>query len=562
MSDIEKESRAGSDTAPHHDVAYTIDARRRAALSEIDNAPFSLFHMRVVLVAGVGFFTDAYDIFAINIASTMLGYVYGRGSPLGKAGQKLNKQQDLGVKVAAPVGTLVGQLLFGWLADVVGRKRMYGIELMIIIIATFAQALSGGAHAVGIIGVLVVWRFLMGIGIGGDYPLSAVISSEFASTRIRGRMMTAVFASQGWGNFTAALVAFIITAAYKNAILNDPSVDQPNHVDYMWRILIGLGCVPGVVALYFRLTIPETPRFTMDIERNVLQAKADIENVLARGSSRVDPDAPIQRAIAPKASWADFRNHFGQWKNMKVLIGTSWSWFALDIAFYGLGLNSGIVLQAIGFGTPLGSGTTIVYENLKNICVGNLILSVGGLIPGYYASFLLIDRWGRKPIQLMGFILLTIIFIVMGFGYDKLTATAAAKNGFVVLYCFANFFQNFGPNTTTFVIPGEAFPTRYRSTAHGISAASGKLGAIVAQVGFAQLKDIGGTNAFVKHILEIFALFMLTGIFSTLLLPETKNRTLEELSNEDQEGFVKGISGTVEVKDGIIVPTSYSNARH
>lgn len=99
-----------------------------------------------------------------------------------------------------------------------------------------------------------------------------------------------------------------------------------------------------------------------------------------------------------------------------------------------------------------------------------------------------------------------------------------------------------GPNTTTFIIPGEAFPTRYRSTSHGISAASGKLGAIVAQVGFAQLKDIGGTNQFVKHILEIFALFMLTGIFSTLLLPETKGRTLEELSGEDQEGFVKGIA--------------------
>ena len=99
-----------------------------------------------------------------------------------------------------------------------------------------------------------------------------------------------------------------------------------------------------------------------------------------------------------------------------------------------------------------------------------------------------------------------------------------------------------GPNTTTFIIPGEAFPTRYRSTSHGISAASGKLGAIVAQVGFAQLKDIGGTNKFVPHILEIFALFMLTGIFSTLLLPETKGRTLEELSGEDQDDFVKGIA--------------------
>jgi MFS family permease len=77
-----------------------------------------------------------------------------------------------------------------------------GVELMIIIIGTFAQALSGDGHAVSIIGVLIVWRFITGIGIGGDYPLSAVISSEFASTRTRGRMMAAVFAAQGWGNFS------------------------------------------------------------------------------------------------------------------------------------------------------------------------------------------------------------------------------------------------------------------------------------------------------------------------------------------------------------------------
>jgi PHS family inorganic phosphate transporter-like MFS transporter len=93
----------------------------------------------------------------------------------------------------------------------------------------------------------------------------------------------------------------------------------------------------------------------------------------------------------------------------------------------------------------------------------------------------------------------------IGFGYARLTATPQAVKGFVVLYCLANFFQNFGPNTTTFIIPGELFPTRYRSTAHGISAASGKLGAIVAQVGFARLVNIGGTNMFVKHMYVKFS---------------------------------------------------------
>jgi PHS family inorganic phosphate transporter-like MFS transporter len=511
------------------------------ALAEVDNAKFSWFHAKVCIVAGVGFFTDAYDIFAINFASTMLGYVYGHAK-----GPALNAHQDLGIKVATPVGTLVGQLVFGWMADVVGRKRMYGIELMIIIIATFGQALSGNANAVKIIGVLVVWRFIMGVGIGGDYPLSAVISSEFASTKIRGRMMTAVFASQGWGNFTAALVAFIITVAYKDTIVGSPSTSNLHGLDAMWRLLIGLGCVPGVVALYFRLTIPETPRFTMDIERNVDQASTDIENVLKGKEKKLDEDAPVQRINVPKASWSDFVAHFGQLKNFKILFGTAYSWFALDIAFYGLGLNSGIILGAIGFGGPFSktSPTLAVFQTLRAIAIGNLILSAAGLIPGYWVAFLFIDSWGRKKIQLMGFIILTFLFVILGFGFDKLNANSNTKKGFVFLYCLANFFQNFGPNVTTFVIPGEIFPTRYRSTAHGISAATGKLGAIVAQVGFSQLKDIGGSNKFVKHILEIFAFFMLTGIFSTLLLPETKGQSLEELSNEDQDQFVKAKKNT------------------
>lgn len=97
--------------------------------------------------------------------------------------------------------------------------------------------------------------------------------------------------------------------------------------------MIGLGCVPGVIALYFRLTIPETPRFTMDIERNIAQATTDIDNVLTTGKSVPDEDAPVQRVKAPKATRADFRAYFSQWKNLKVLIGTAYSWFALDVSF-------------------------------------------------------------------------------------------------------------------------------------------------------------------------------------------------------------------------------------
>ncbi|KAG5335668.1 hypothetical protein C0989_000796 [Termitomyces sp. Mn162] len=528
-----------------------IDRRRRAALQEIDQAPFTYVFLTSIEVAiylrAPAGSMPSYDLFTITLASVMLGYVYGAGSPSNN-GRMLSSNQDLGIKVATPVGNLVGQLLFGWLADMLGRKRMYGIELMIIIIATFAQALAGDGHSISIIGVLIVWRFLLGIGIGGDYPLSAVITSEFASIRIRGRMISAVFAMQGWGYLTATLVALMIVTAYKTSILDDPSIDNPVHVDEIWRILIGLGCVPGCIALYFRLTIPETPRFTMDIERNIQQASDDIKNVIATGNSTIGSDRLSYRVYTRKASWSDFLAYFCQWKNGRTLLGTAWSWFVVDIAFYGLTFNQPMVLKTLHLNATSTMGTTgtqLVYVTLRHLCIGNLIFCAGGLLPGCYFTFLFIDSWGRKPIQLMGFTLLTILFIVVGFGFDKLSATEPAKKGFVVLYCFVNFFQNFGPNTTTFMVPGEVFPTRYRATAHGISAACGKLGAIIAQVGFTKLNVMMG----IKHILEIFAFFTFTGIFSTLLLPETKGFGLEELSNENQEGFIRGLVRTMQNRD-------------
>ncbi|KZV74355.1 phosphate transporter [Peniophora sp. CONT] len=529
-----------------------LDQCRRTALAEIDNAKFSWFHVKVICVAGVGFFTDAYDIFSISIVATMLGIVYNKNST------SLGVNQDLGVKIATPIGTVVGQLLFGWLADIVGRKRMYGIELIIIIFCTFAQALSAAGPGLSMTGVIIIWRFLLGVGIGGDYPLSSVISSEFASTRIRGRIMTVVFSSQGWGNLASAIVSAVVISAYKGRI-EDPALTVKS-IDQVWRFIVGLGCVPAVLALYFRLTIPETPRFTMDIDRNILQATEDIDAVLYNRNFYIDDQAVAVRADAPKASRRDFLAHFGQWRNGKVLFGTAYSWFALDvriccwilelvltvrqIAFYGLGLNTSTVLAAIGF-----SGSNHVqfsglywYDILRKTAVGNIVIAVGGLIPGYLATFLLIDSWGRKPIQLMGFTMLTMLFIIMGFGYSALQSSDSAKKAFVFLYCLTNFFSNFGPNTTVIIIPGELYPTRYRSTAHGISGASGKLGAVVAQVGFARLTSLKGndhSNHWLDHIFEIFAFFMFTGIFSTMLIPETKNKSLEFLSGEEQEGFVR-----------------------
>ena len=104
----------------------------------------------------------------------MLGIVYWQMSHNGM----MPSNSETAIKVATSSGTVIGQLVFGYMADWLGRKRMYGVELIIILAATLAQSLSASSNAISLVGVMVFWRVLMGIGIGGDYPLSAVITSE------------------------------------------------------------------------------------------------------------------------------------------------------------------------------------------------------------------------------------------------------------------------------------------------------------------------------------------------------------------------------------------------
>ncbi len=118
------------------------------------------------------------QLFAINLITGMLGIVYWQNATTSPG--NIPSTADTGLKVATSSGTVIGQLAFGLLADIVGRKRMYGLELIIIIFATLAQSLSSDSVSMGVVGLLIFWRVIMGIGIGGDYPLSAIITSEYA----------------------------------------------------------------------------------------------------------------------------------------------------------------------------------------------------------------------------------------------------------------------------------------------------------------------------------------------------------------------------------------------
>ena len=148
----------------------------------------------------------------------------------------------------------------------------------------------------------------------------------------------------------------------------------------------------------------------------------------------------------------------------------------------------------------------------------------------YYVTVFTVERLGRKTIQIIGFTMEIILFTIVAAAFHPLKERAEAA--FIVLFVLIQFFFQFGANATTFIIPAEVFPTRFRATAHGLSAACGKAGAILAAFAFNVLVDRGGKNAFLPQTLGIFAGVQFVGLIATIfLLPETKGKDLDYFEN-------------------------------
>ena len=376
----------------------------------------------------------------------------------------LPPSQDGWIKAASAYGNFTGQLLFGVLADILGRKKMYGVELIILCVGALGCAFT---PSIALLPVLGMWRFILGVGVGGDYPVSGVIASEFASTKNRGTMIALVFAMQGIGILLGAVVSTVALAAFKTSIESNVQ-----NLDYVWRILAGFGIVPALCAVYYRMTITETPRFTLEVQKDVDQASKDAQKFLTKdkGSQAlastsittaeisieltvIPSDAPAPAAhinttvtenngtttsvLKNKGFVQEFVAHFGQWSNLKVLIGTSLCWFLLDVGYYGTNLNTSIVLSAIGY-----SNKSTPFTDVWTNTVGTLIIALCGNVPGYFFTAYFVDKWGRKPIQLMGFGMLTLSFIVMAGAYTPLITNW--RSLFVAIYSVAQFFFNFG----------------------------------------------------------------------------------------------------------------------
>ncbi|XP_048139694.1 low affinity inorganic phosphate transporter 8-like [Rhodamnia argentea] len=516
----------------------------KVVFSELDNAKTQLYHFKAIVIAGMGFFTDAYDLFCITAVTKLLGRLYYYDPSTGEPGA-LPKNVSNAIQGVALCGTLAGQLFFGWLGDKLGRKKVYGITLVTMVGCALASGLSFGSTAHSVIGSLCFFRFWLGFGIGGDYPLSAVIMSEYANQKTRGGFIAAVFAMQGVGILFAGAVAMLVSKIFLAAFPADPFEVDPVYStqpqgEFVWRIVLMFGAVPAALTYYWRMKMPETARYTALVQGDHKKAASDMAKVLEKdlGIDESRYNANTNVPVNPQPSYGLLSNEFLRRHGLHLL-GTMTTWFLLDIAFYSLQLAQKDIYSVSGIlHRP---GTMNAIEEVFELSKAMFIIALVATVPGYWFTVFLIDKIGRFPIQLIGFLAMSVFMAVLGIRYKHFRGVYCPKGSpkeyceghsmtFIAFYGLTLFFANFGPNSTTFIIPAELFPARFRSTCHGISAAAGKAGAII---GAFWIQTYTQSDSGTKKAIIALSVVNLLGFLFTFLVPETKGRSLEEISGED-----------------------------
>jgi MFS transporter, PHS family, inorganic phosphate transporter len=446
--------------------------RSKDLIAALDEASLSRFHLRAVLVSGMGFFTDAYDLFVIGIASTLITKDWNLGS-----GQVALLNSTM------LFAAFLGAMVLGRFADLGGRKRVYWLVAVIMVVAALGSALSPSYW------VLIGFRFLLGFGVGGDYPVSAVLMSEFANRKDRGKLVGMVFGTQALGLIVGPLVAL--------ALLGAGASD-----DVAWRVLLGLGAVPAAAVIYLRRKMPESPRYQVQVQGKADQAAAQIAAFTGGQVTGDGPGGPRHemglRAFLTDRHW------------LIMLAGTAGTWFLLDYAYYGNTISTPQILSLI---SPAASTMTKIALQLAIFAVA--------AVPGYVLAIARLDKIGHRRLQLLGFAMMGLCFLVIA-AIPGMTTTVAP---FLLVYGVSYFFTEFGPNMTTFVMPSELYPVSMRATGHGISAGVGKLGAFIGVFLFPVLSASLG----LRGTLLLTAGVSFAGLALTLVLPEPAGRSLEDM---------------------------------
>lgn len=458
----------------------------------IERLPFGRQHARLLGASGIGWALDAMDIGLISFVMVALIKEWN-----------LSPWEQSALVSTGFIGMAVGAAVAGFLADRIGRRQVFALTLMLYGLATGASAL------VGSLGVLLILRFIVGLGLGGELPVASTLVSEFSPQNMRGRIVIALesFWTVGW--LAAAVIGYYVVP-----------------LENGWRWALALGMIPAVWSLVVRFSLPESVRYlestgkNAEAERTVCawEANASAGATLTsahRGVQRESHDPEEGHAhTAGVISLPSTGTQVALFtpKYRRRTSGLWMVWFGLNFAYYGAFMWLPTLLVAHGL-TMVKSFEYTLFITLAQL-------------PGYLVAAIFIEKWGRKPtliVFLAGSMASAVFF---GFAPVLGQAMGLHEQGSVgTLVLIAGFllsFFNLGAWGAVYAITPEVYPTYFRATGAGAATAFGRVAAILAPLTIPLLQGYGLTPLFL-----LFAAMFALAVAGALLLPEAKGKSLD-----------------------------------
>ena len=456
--------------------------------SSLGKAPLSGMQWLVWSLATAGKFFEGLIVFMGGIALPLVSEQFS-----------IDQTTKGFITAATLAGILIGALFLGGLADRFGRKPVFIGEMVLLLIGLLGASFSSSSE------LLIFWLFIMGLALGADYPTAHLVISESIPASIRGRLVLGAFSFQ-------ALGAVIGTAICAVVLSSKPELST-------WRIFYLLPVIPVALVAWGRIFLPESSHWLLS-KGHLTKAEKQLRKLLNRQDiSLLQLEIAEERVVKYKSS--KFGDLF-HGKQLKSTILASLPWFLQDISTYGIGIFTPIIIAA-AFGAEAQEHnlSAVIHNDLLG-AKGTALVDIGFLV-GIAFAIWLSDKLGRIPLQIAGFI---------GCALGLLIAAAGNFNGAnnIVLigvgFFLFQFMTNLGPNSQTYLIAGEVFPTKIRGVGAGFAAASGKVGAVITAFFFPALLSGFGAD----RLLPLLALTSLIGAWITWLYRvETKGVNLETI---------------------------------
>ena len=456
--------------------------------SSLGKAPLSGMQWLVWSLATAGKFFEGLIVFMGGIALPLVSEQFS-----------IDQTTKGFITAATLAGILIGALFLGGLADRFGRKPVFIGEMFLLLIGLLGASFSSSSE------LLIFWLFIMGLALGADYPTAHLVISESIPASIRGRLVLGAFSFQ-------ALGAVIGTAICAVVLSSKPELST-------WRIFYLLPIIPVALVAWGRIFLPESSHWLLS-KGHLTKAEKQLRKLLNRQDISL-----LQLEIAEEGVVKYKSSKFGDLfhgKQLKSTILASLPWFLQDISTYGIGIFTPIIIAA-AFGAEAQDHnlSALIHNDLLG-AKGTALVDIGFLV-GIAFAIWLSDKLGRIPLQIAGFI---------GCALGLLIAAAGNFNGAnnIVLigvgFFLFQFMTNLGPNSQTYLIAGEVFPTKIRGVGAGFAAASGKVGAVITAFFFPALLSGFGAD----RLLPLLALTSLIGAWITWLYRvETKGVNLETI---------------------------------